>query len=56
MSETLATIIKSIVKIGERFAVERFYHLRKINFMTPQIRAALRLVPFKAYVRFHVRL
>jgi len=24
--------------------------------MTPQIRAALRLVPFKAYVRWHVRM
>ena len=45
-----------IIFNGEGIACKYFYDLSKINSMTPQIRAALSLVPFKAYVRSHVRM
>ena len=37
-------------------AFKYLHKLRKINSMAPQIRAALGLVPFYAYVRSHVRM
>lgn len=50
------TVIKTIIRHSVSHTIKNLWRKLEIDAMTPEIRKALGLIPFKSYVRFHVRM